>query len=309
MTIETFPGAWTEDSTIQRARSIANWPYALIARDAHVLQLETTYAVDFFGNHQAPLIDESKIFFWKDLGGTIRLVGREAAVMDEDDPVYVTVVNLSTGWETQQVADAVGSFHVVIAGDPGDEVSLVATDSGDEPRSSEPVVVVVPEIEAVTVSFDADSYTVEETDGSIAVAVRRSGSSLGPASVRVQSVADGADAISDYEPVDEILFFEPGETLRTVVIPIYDDPNFEGDEAFRLDLVEPEWTELAAPATASVTIVDDEVATRTVAFSILVGGGNKISGPIEVSISDGVALFGDVYLPAPTAATGFSSTA
>ena len=105
------------------------------------------------------------------------------------------------------------------------------------------------------------SYAAHETDGAVAIAVRRSGA-LGAGSVRVTTAPGTADAGEDYGVLDQVVAFAPGEREHTVSVPLVPDTGTEGDETFTVALDRPAGGVVSTPAAASVTIHDDPPAKK-----------------------------------------------
>jgi hypothetical protein len=63
---------------------------------------------------------------------------------------------------------------------------------------------------------------------------------------------------ADFTPTTGTLTFGPGTTRQTIEMPVTDDTEVEGPETFLLTLTNPVTTTLAAPYTATITIVDDD---------------------------------------------------
>jgi hypothetical protein len=140
-----------------------------------------------------------------------------------------------------------------------------------------------------SVQFSASSYSVSEGAGHVTITVTRTGDTSGSASVDYKTVDDPAavrcDVINhtayarcDYATTLDTLTFAPGEISKTFAIPIIDDSYAEGDETYQVALSNPSiGVTLGAPATATVTIIDNDA----------VNGPN----PILLTNSAGVTFF------------------
>jgi Calx-beta domain/RTX calcium-binding nonapeptide repeat (4 copies) len=118
------------------------------------------------------------------------------------------------------------------------------------------------------------------------------------------ATADGtATAGSDYTATSGTLVFAPGQTSKTVAVPILGDTGYEPDEMFSVTLSNPVDATLGT-ATATGTITNDDVATATTGHyngPISSGGnidfdvgadGHTVSGMtmlIYISCDNGVA--------------------
>jgi hypothetical protein len=123
---------------------------------------------------------------------------------------------------------------------------------------------------ADSLQFSAPTYTVAEQGVTASITVTRVFSSLLSRLLPVEvdySVSDGsATAGSDYVSASGTLTFPPNVASQTFTIEILDDQVYEGDETVNLALANPSNddddddndTTLGSPATAVLTIADDE---------------------------------------------------
>ncbi len=121
---------------------------------------------------------------------------------------------------------------------------------------------------ADTIALENSNYRVNESDGTAEIKVIRTGSTNSTASIGYRTIDATAKADSDYTAVAGRLTFSPGETSRSIVIPIVNDPLIEGTENFNLTIDNPIGNvTLLAPRTATITILDDEFLSPLVAFN------------------------------------------
>lgn len=107
--------------------------------------------------------------------------------------------------------------------------------------------------------FSAISYSVQEGDGDAEVTVIRAGGSNGTTTVSYETVNFTAVAGSDYTARSGTLTFAPGETTKTILIPIIDDSLFEDREAFRVEFrVATGGADFGSPRTTGVFILDND---------------------------------------------------
>jgi uncharacterized protein (TIGR03118 family) len=117
--------------------------------------------------------------------------------------------------------------------------------------------------------FSAADVAISESAGFVDVSIARSGDSSGAATVDVgtwdQSQPGHASQKSDYELTIARVSFAPGETVRTVRVPLVNDGFVEGDEVVDLALFNPvgAGVGLGGPDTAELRILDDDVAPAT----------------------------------------------
>jgi hypothetical protein len=108
--------------------------------------------------------------------------------------------------------------------------------------------------------FNATQFSMSEEVGEIDITVVRKSGSGGIVSVDYQTRNGSANSISDYDEVSGTLSFADGETEKAITVPITDDANTEGLEAFSIVLSNPGGgASLGAPTSVDVKIIDDEV--------------------------------------------------
>ena len=117
-----------------------------------------------------------------------------------------------------------------------------------------------------SVGFAFVGFAVNESVGSAAVTLRRTGTS-GVVTVQLATSDGSAVAGSDYASVNTIVTFAAGATTATVMVPITSDAIVEGNETLTLTLSNPTNASIATDSclvgtpiacTASVTILDDD---------------------------------------------------
>jgi hypothetical protein len=138
--------------------------------------------------------------------------------------------------------------------------------NGIDPNNSCLAVATAP---PATVQLAASSFNVNEGATALNVQVTRTGNATAAASVGYQTIDDPAQvrcdvlngtayARCDYATTVGTLNFGAGETLKTFSIPIIDDSYAEGNETFSIALSNPTGATLGSPATAIVTIIDND---------------------------------------------------
>ena len=124
------------------------------------------------------------------------------------------------------------------------------------------------------VQFNSATATANEGAGHVDVQVSLMGSSQTPVTVQYSTsdtaganqctVTNGAaSSRCDYLTNTGTLTFAPGQTTKTISIPIIDDVFAEGSETFTVTLGNVVSAGLGAPSTAIVTITDNEVVNGT----------------------------------------------
>lgn len=145
---------------------------------------------------------------------------------------------------------------------------------------------------AGTLALQAATYSAGETVGTIAVSIGRTGGSTGSASVSYQTGGGTATAGADFEPVSGTLNWADGDAQpKSFTITVLDDAVDEADETVTIQLTGASGAALGSPATATLTIVDDEATVQhgslqfaSASYSVAEGGGaidltvNRVGG-------------------------------
>ena len=122
-----------------------------------------------------------------------------------------------------------------------------------------------------TVQFSAANYSAGEGDQRVTLSVTRSGDTSGPATVALatsdlagaqncKAITGIASSRCDYETSITAVKFAAGETSKSVSVAIIDDAYLEGPETFTVSLTNPSGATLGSPATATITIADNDIA-------------------------------------------------
>lgn len=117
---------------------------------------------------------------------------------------------------------------------------------------------------AGNLQFSASSYSTAEGQGpTVTITVTRMGGTSGEVTVQYFTGPSSATAGADYQAVNGVLSWGVGDAAsKTFTVPIVDDNNPEGAETFFVTLNGPTGgATLGAPATATVTIADNDSAT------------------------------------------------
>ena len=110
------------------------------------------------------------------------------------------------------------------------------------------------------VKFSASTYVVSESVGNAVLTVVRTGGTAGGVVVQFTTL-DGTATTegNDYTFTNGSVTFGPGNTSATIMIPITSDEASEGNESFQVRLLSATGgATLGSPATATVTIMDDD---------------------------------------------------
>jgi glycosidase len=111
------------------------------------------------------------------------------------------------------------------------------------------------------IAMAVETLSVAEGAGTAAVAVQVSGTPTQTITVTVSSVPGTAGA-DDFVPAAGDVVFAPGQTSRTFLVTLIDDPVEENAETFEVHLTAPVNAALGSPASARVTIMDDDQRER-----------------------------------------------
>jgi ELWxxDGT repeat protein len=106
------------------------------------------------------------------------------------------------------------------------------------------------------VQFSAASYTAAENGGEAVITVVRLGNTAGTAIVQYATGGGTAAPGTDYTPVSGTLMFNPGETSKTISVPVVNDTLIEGDQTVGLVLRAPSDAYLGSQSSAVLTIQD-----------------------------------------------------
>jgi glucose/arabinose dehydrogenase len=184
------------------------------------------------------------------------------------------------------------------------------------PKLSLTYTVGTPTPQPGVLQLSAATYTANENQGSITVTVNRVNGVDGPVSVNYATTNGTATAGSDYIATSGTLHFAAGETSKTFTIPIIDDTIVEGNETVTITLSNPGGgATLGSPATATLTIISDDVATQpgvlqfssanysvsetggAVTITVTRTGGSDGTVSVNYATANGTATSGSDYIP------------
>ncbi len=112
--------------------------------------------------------------------------------------------------------------------------------------------------QANTVQFAAAQLAAVETHGRATITITRHGDTSGPASVTLTTNDGTATAGQDYEALSTTVEFAAGQAAREVELVIVSDAAPEADETVNLTLSAPSGVALGMPATAELTITEED---------------------------------------------------
>jgi uncharacterized repeat protein (TIGR01451 family) len=109
------------------------------------------------------------------------------------------------------------------------------------------------------IQFNATSYIVNESAGSVTVTVTRLGNTSTAVTINYATSNGSANASADYTSASGSLQFAPGDTVKHFVVPIIDDGLVEGAENVNLVLSSPgDGAVEGSPFRSTITILDDD---------------------------------------------------
>lgn len=221
-----------------------------------------------------------------------------------DKPVTITILNDATfeGDENFTVALSNPQGGATLGTPNSATVTIVEDD-------------VVPN--AGSLSFSAATYSAGEGAATVLITVRRTGGNTGAVTVTYNTSDGTANTAADYAATSGTLAWADGDIAdKTFTVSINNDTANEPDETFGLTLSNPTGgAVLASPASATVTIVDDEVdLAGAFAFSaaiyevqenagnatitVIRTGGSDVAASVTYSASAGTATPNDDFTPA-----------
>ena len=114
--------------------------------------------------------------------------------------------------------------------------------------------------------FSEAGYSVRETATVANVEIERYGLTNDAAEIQFVAGNGTAMAGADFDAMAEAVVFAPGETNRTVSIPLWDDAEIEGNETIDLRLIPTATGETGTPAVATLIVQDDEMPGVSLPF-------------------------------------------
>lgn len=135
-------------------------------------------------------------------------------------------------------------------------------DSADSAGDDAAVIdaLVLPVSTGGTLQFTVNTLSVSEAIGTAVLSVSRTGGSSGAAAVNFVTTGNSATAGTDFVAQAGTLNWTDADTAaKSISIPITNDLDVEPSETFSITLSSPTGATLGAPATMTITIVDNDV--------------------------------------------------
>ena len=144
-----------------------------------------------------------------------------------------------------------GAVGGVGLGSPGTATVSIADNDSTAPQP------------AGNIQFSSATYSTAENQGALTITATRAGGANGTVTVQYATGPSSAASAFDYSPANGTLAWENGDAApKSFTVSIINDTLVEGPETFFVTLNSPTGgATLGAPATATVTITDDDVAT------------------------------------------------
>jgi hypothetical protein len=183
-------------------------------------------------------------------------------------------------------------------------IALVVDDSYGVSGSPDQVVVTV---ENLLPTLSINDVTVIENGGIANFTVSLSSPSSFPVTVHYTTADGTATAGTDYTAISGTLTFAPGETTKTIIVPIVDDLIYEGDETFYLYLDTPTNATISDDQGMGTIVDNDELPTLSINDVTVIENGGianftvSLSSPssfpvtVNYSTADGTATAGTDY--------------
>ncbi len=161
-----------------------------------------------------------------------------------------------------------------------------------------------------TLQFSAAAVSVNQGAGSVTLTVTRAGGSNGLATVQFATADGTAAAGTDYTATNGALSWASGDSGgKSVVVPLLDDGIYTADKAFTVVLGNATAAVLAAPGTATVTIVKGSPGSLqfsaaavsvsenagSVTLTVTRAGGSNGPATVAYATADGTAVAGTHY--------------
>jgi len=210
------------------------------------------------------------------------------------------------------------TFSVPITDDTLDEtnetVNLILSNPGNATLGApaEATLTIVDDDAPPTVQLSSTAYSVNEGGSTAIITVTLNAASGLTVTVDYATSDGAATAGSDYTPTSGTLTFNPGQTSKTFSVPITDDTFDEPDETVNLTLSNPGNATLGTPASATLTIVDNDglpsVQFSDSAYGVAEAGG-AATITVTLSAASGQSVMVDYATNDGTAATGSDYTA
>ncbi|MDA9778114.1 Ig-like domain-containing protein [Rubripirellula sp.] len=165
-------------------------------------------------------------------------------------------------------------------------------------------------------NLDVSTIDVNEDAGTLTLTVDRTGGSDGQVAVTYTTANGTATAGDDYTETSGSLIYQDGEVTKTIVIPILDDSDFEGNETFTVTLSNPLGGATIGTGQTTVTIIDNDILLPGVlSLSSATASVNEDAGTLLLTVQRTGGSDGEVTVDYTTnpgtaiAGTDYTTTA
>ena len=183
---------------------------------------------------------------------------------------------------------------------------VTAINSGGEAQRSAPVLI----LDTPTLSFEQPEFEVDEGAGAARITMTLDIPASVPISARIVSADESATAGADYDALDAVLTFAPGELTRAVTLTVSDDALDELAESVGLSMTETSVAQTGAPARlrifdndgapsvriASALITVSESAPNVVVMVTLDDAPTALTATVRYETQDRSALAASDYV-------------
>jgi PA14 domain/Glucose / Sorbosone dehydrogenase/Calx-beta domain len=212
-----------------------------------------TFSVRWTGQVQARYSETYNFFTTSDDG--IRLWVNNQLIIDR----FINQPSTEVLGSIELVAGQKYDIRVDYFENGGEAVARLAWSSASQAKEIIPQSYLFspPSIPIILLGVPPES--VAENTNSVSVNIIRTGEDLsGTSSIRYTTKADTAQPGEDYVETSGTAIFAPGETTKTITIPILSDTLAENDETFAFVIDQPEGAGLGTTRTFNITVDDDD---------------------------------------------------
>ncbi len=322
----TFTGTAESNSTVTvissgggslgtaTADGSGNWSYTMVIALVNGSYSITATATDAAGNTSAPSAGLTIII---DTTAPSAPTVSTSSPSSDNTPTFtgtaeagstVTVISSVGGTLGTATADGSGSWSYTAASALADGSHTITATARDAAGNTSVQSTGYPiTIDTLTISIN-DVSVQEGNSGPIPMSftVALSASSTSPVTVDYATSNGTATAGADYTAVSGTLTFSPGETTKTITVPIFGDTDAEPDETFALTLSNPSSGTFTKP-TGTGTIQNDDatVPSAPTGVTASAGNGNATVSFTAPASNGGAAITGYTVTSSPG---GFTAT-
>lgn len=199
--------------------------------------------------------------------------------------------SLPVGTLSFDVGESAKDIVVVLSDDPAAEavetvvIGLSSPVGATLGSATHTLSITSDDVPAVTIAFAAASSAVGESGGTTQIVVRASAAIPESFEVSYQVAGGTATAGSDFALAAGSLFFDVGETTKSIAVEISGDPDYEPDESIVIALTNPTVGTLGSPAIHVLTILNDDPQPPTFSFASSSGSATEASGTALIAVT------------------------